>query len=103
MRPVDSLQKQEGATRAASRRAARAIPPAWLIRLARQVQVWEGAVDVRRHDLAGRADVGFVELVVAGGAEQREAYADLVFEDLERGAPCRRRRPRRGRTHRAAR
>jgi hypothetical protein len=53
------------------------------IRLARQVEVGEGAVDVRRHDLACRADVGFVELVVAGDAKQRQANADLVFEDLE--------------------
>jgi hypothetical protein len=40
-------------------------------------------VDVRRHDLARRADVGFVELVVSGDAEQRQADADLVFENLE--------------------
>ena len=46
-------------------------------------------MDVRFDDLAGRADVGFVELVVAGDAEQREADADLVFEVSRRGAPCR--------------
>ncbi len=40
-----------------------------LIRLARQVEVGEGAVDVRRHHLAGGADVGFVELVIAGDAQ----------------------------------
>src|SRR5260370_18034465 len=54
-----------------------------LIRLARQVEVREGAVDVRRHYLAGRADVGLIELAVGGRAEQRQADADLVFEDLE--------------------
>src|SRR6266567_5764872 len=54
-----------------------------LIGLARQVQVREGAVHMRRHDLARRADIGFVELVVAGDAEQRQSDADLVLEDLE--------------------
>src|SRR5207248_5956511 len=84
MPPVDSVQKQEAGRRPApSRRAARAIAPARSIRLARQVQVREGAVDVGQHDLAGGADVGLIELVVAGGAEQREADADFVFEDLE--------------------
>ena len=83
MRPVDLLQKQEGGRRAASRGAARAIAPAWSIRLARQVEVGEGAVNVRRHDLARRADVGFVEFAVGGDAEQRQADADLVLEDLE--------------------
>src|SRR5690242_19575621 len=83
MPPVDSLQKLEGGRRAASRKVAPAIPPVRLIRLTRQVEVREGAVDVRRHDLAGRADIGFVELVVAGDAEQRQADTDLVFEDLE--------------------
>ena len=53
------------------------------MRLARQVEVREGAVDMRGHDLARRADMGVVELVVAGDAEQGEADADLVFEDLE--------------------
>src|SRR5580693_1642800 len=48
-----------------------AIPPARLIRLARQVEVREGAVHVRLDDLARGADVGFVELVVGGDAEQR--------------------------------
>ena len=52
----------------------------------------EGAVYMRLHDLARRADVGFVELVVASDAEQREADTDLVFEDLEQthlpGAPA---------------
>ena len=43
----------------------------------------EGAVYMRLHDLARRADVRFVELVVASDAEQREADTDLVFEDLE--------------------
>jgi hypothetical protein len=60
-----------------------AIPPARLIRLARQVEVREGAVHVRLDDLARGADVGFVELVVGGDAEQRQADADLVLEDLE--------------------
>src|SRR5438067_7876294 len=84
MRPVDSVQKQEGGRRPApSRRAARAIAPARSIRLARQVEVREGAVDVGRHHLAGRADIGLVELAVGADAEQREADADLVFEDLE--------------------
>jgi hypothetical protein len=45
--------------------------------------VREGAVDMWRHDLARRADIGFVELAVAGDSEQREANADLVFENLE--------------------
>jgi hypothetical protein len=40
-----------------------------LIRLARQVEVGKGAVDVWRHHLAGGADIGFVELVVAGDAQ----------------------------------
>jgi hypothetical protein len=39
-------------------------------------------VDVRVDDLAGGADGGFVELVVTGDAEQREADADFVFENL---------------------
>ena len=39
MRPVDSLQKQEGGRRPAPRRVARAIPPTRLIRLAREVEV----------------------------------------------------------------
>src|SRR5207248_10477130 len=34
-------------------------------------------------DLARRADIGFVELAVGGHAEQRQADADLVFEELE--------------------
>jgi hypothetical protein len=62
-------------------RAANSAGP--LIRLARQVQVRERAVDVRLDDLAGRADVGFVELVIGDDAEQRQADADFVFEDLE--------------------
>src|SRR5438045_7572364 len=37
----------------------------------------------RPRDLAGRVDIGFVEFAVAGDAEQREADADLVFDDLE--------------------
>ena len=41
-----------------------------LIRLARQVEVREGAVDMRLGDLLRGADIGFVELVVAGDAEQ---------------------------------
>src|SRR5216683_383604 len=54
-----------------------------LIRLFRQIEVREGAVNMRRHHRARRADIGFVELAIAGDAEQREADADLVFEDLE--------------------
>jgi len=42
----------------------------FLICFARQVEVWENAVDVRCHDLARRADIGFVELVPAGHPEQ---------------------------------
>jgi hypothetical protein len=40
------------------------------IGLARQVQMGEGAVHMRHHDLAGGTDVGFVEFMVAGHAEQ---------------------------------
>src|SRR6266851_2874111 len=54
-----------------------------LIRLFRQIEMRERAVDVRRHHRPRRADIGFVELAIAGDAEQREADADLVFEDLE--------------------
>src|SRR5712692_3743575 len=54
-----------------------------LIRLFRQIEVRERAVDMRRHHRPRRADIGFVELAIAGDAEQREADADLVFEDLE--------------------
>ena len=83
MPPVDFLQKQEAGRRGpAWRRAAWAIPPARFIRLARQVEMREGAVDVRRGDLARRADIGFVELAVASDAEQRQADADLVFADF---------------------
>jgi hypothetical protein len=65
--------------REAPRHRQGAIPPGRLIRLARQVEVREGAVDVRRHDLACRADVGFVELAVTGDAEEGQADADLFF------------------------
>ena len=40
-----------------------------LIRLAGQVEVREDAVDVWRHDLARRANIGLVELVIAGDTE----------------------------------
>src|SRR3954454_12362631 len=43
----------------------------------------ERAVDVRPHDLRRRPDIGFVQLAVAVDPEQRQADADLVFEDLE--------------------
>src|SRR3954471_148113 len=43
----------------------------------------ERAVDVRPDDLRRRADIGFVQLAVAVDPEQRQADADLVFEDLE--------------------
>jgi hypothetical protein len=52
-----------------------------------RVEVREDAVDERRHGLARRTDVGFVELVIAGNAEQRQADVDLVFEDLEQPLP----------------
>jgi hypothetical protein len=42
-----------------------------LIRLAGQVEVRKHAVDVGRHDLARRANVGLVELVIAGYTKQR--------------------------------
>ena len=42
----------------------------FLIRFARQVKVREDAVDVWRHDLARRADVRFVEFVIAGDAKE---------------------------------
>ena len=58
-------------------------PICFLICFARQVEVRENAVHVRRHDLARRADVGFVELVIAVDTEQRQADADLVLKDLE--------------------
>jgi len=57
--PVDSLQEQEG----------RVVPGAPLIRFARQVEVREGAVDMRLDDLARRPDIGFIELPIAGDAE----------------------------------
>src|SRR5580704_16965076 len=57
--------------------------PSLLICFARQVEVREDAVHVRRHDWPRRADVGFVQLVITSDAEQRQADADLVFEDLE--------------------
>jgi hypothetical protein len=47
------------------------VPDQFLICFARQVEVREDAVYVRRHNLARRADVGFVELVITGDAEQR--------------------------------
>ena len=59
------------------------IPDQFLVCFARQVEVREDTVYVRRYDLARRADVGFVELVITGDAEQRQTDADLVFEDLE--------------------
>lgn len=40
----------------------------------------EVAVNVRRHNLPRRADVGLVELVITGDAEQRQTDADFVFE-----------------------
>jgi hypothetical protein len=42
----------------------------FLIRLARQVEVGEDAMDVRCYDLARQANVGFVELVITGDAKE---------------------------------
>jgi hypothetical protein len=59
------------------------VPAQFLVCFARQVEVREDTVYVRRYDLARRTDVRFVELVITGDAEQRQTDADLVFEDLE--------------------
>src|SRR5262249_11453041 len=54
-----------------------------LIFLDRQIEMRERAVDVRPHHLRRLADVAPVELAVVVDAEQRQADADLVLEDLE--------------------
>src|SRR4051794_40138298 len=53
------------------------------IRLHRQIQMREGAVHVRRHGRTRRPDIALVELVVTVDAEQRQADADFVLQDLE--------------------
>src|SRR5437763_15841301 len=45
------------------------------IRLSRQVEMGERAVDMRRPHRPGGAHIGFVELLIAGDAEQRQTDA----------------------------